>query len=185
MVLLERHMVGAGLTVPARGPTAKWYMKWVTTGVCTLENDWPRQQVLGPRPRLHVNRGIDAWHRPPRPDAAPPTHPPANTIKVYVTVSTHQRTWAAVGVTGGDGLHNARATVAFEAAAPSHTPNQSGEATAILSTLKLLDTPLPVCVMPGHAPYQRGPCRTHSRLLPAPDTFPRNQGRLVLLTWAA
>ena len=101
MVLLERHMVGAGLTVPARGPTAKWYMKWVTTGVCTLENDWPRQQVLGPRPRLHVNRGIDAWHRPPRPDVAPPTHPPANTIKVYVTVSTHQRTWAAVGVTGG------------------------------------------------------------------------------------
>ena len=78
----------------------------------------------------------------PRPDVAPPTqHPPANTINVYVTVSTHQRTWAAVGVTGGDGLHNARATVAFEAAAPSHTPNQSGEATAILSTLKLLDTP--------------------------------------------
>ena len=141
MTLLERQMVGAGLTIPARGPTAKWYMKWVTTGVCTLENGRPRQQVLGPSPKLHINRGINAWHRCPRPDAAPPTNPPANTIDVYVTVSTQRRTWAAVGVTGGDGLHNTRATIAFEAAAPSHTPNQCGEATAVLNTLRLLDNP--------------------------------------------
>ena len=141
MELLERQMVGAGLTVPARGPKAKWYMKWVTTGVCTLENDRPTQKVLGPSPRFHINRGINAWHRCPRPDAGPPTNPPANTIDVYITVSTQRCTWAAVGVTGGDGLHNARATVAFEAVAPSHAPNQCGEATALLNTLKILDSP--------------------------------------------
>ena len=48
-----------------------------------------------------------------------------------------------MAVTGGDGLHNETASITFEAAAPSRMQSQSGsrEATAVLSTLKLLDAP--------------------------------------------
>ena len=124
--LLERRMRGAGLDIPANSPTAKWHAAWTDSGICTvLHSGRVQQHVLGDAPLMvTVTAATAAGRDPPRPDWAPPVNLPQHTVTVYLNGRARRAqgsssVWSAVGVVGGDGIHDEAAHLAFEAGAPT------------------------------------------------------------------